>query len=146
MKGLAGVSARGTHQYLITCFVVEINQRIEKFKRYKNYAVVPEYDLKSRQNPDVSIYVYKKGVSEPIVVIEICSQKTLKKDLIKIQTMIDQNPSIAEAYVLDFETFDFYQSTRVNKTPVLVDKITAVSLPIKNVIERYQKSLLIFSA
>lgn len=85
-QSLSGVNNYESHQYLITCFIMEISLRFDKFKIYKDYVVYPEYDLSNRRNPDISIYIQDKDKTKsPIVIIEICRARAVKKDFEKVR-------------------------------------------------------------
>lgn len=144
--GLYGVNADFKHQYLVTCFIVELTARFDKFKTYKDYVAFPEYDMENGKNPDVSIYICKSKELTPIVVIEICRKNALKDDLEKVRNFLNEIPSLKEGYVLDWENFKLYIITRkadgtASEKRVTTDQIHAVSLPLKTVIERYKHDL-----
>ncbi len=146
LQGLAGINADFRHQYLITCFIVELTARFDKYKIYKDYVAFPEYDMEKGKNPDVSIYICKSKELTPIVVIEICRKNALKDDLKKVQNFLNTIPTLKEGYVLDWENLKLYVVTRntdgtASEKKVITDQIQAVALPLKVVIERYKHDL-----
>ncbi|MGP1478791.1 MAG: hypothetical protein ACTTJI_03790 [Capnocytophaga sp.] len=144
---LSGVYAKIPHQYLISCFIVELNGRFEQFAKYQNFLVYPECDLPDKEsNPDVSIYIRQREVQTPVVVIEICHKGSQENDFKKVQGQMLRYPTLLEGYVMNYETLTLYSFVRnargiVLKTPMIADKIALVSLPIKKVIERYQRAM-----
>lgn len=122
--GLAGTGNDYKHQIIITYIIYALMDKFTTTKKYKNYLPFPEFSLKPERQeiPDITIRKITKGeLAEPVVLIEICNSKMVKKDGEKLDNIMKNIPSLKECFVINKDDLTIYRMgrTKTNKPTVL---------------------------
>lgn len=105
MEKLNGPGNDFRHQLIITHVIYALMDKFIKTKKYKNYIPLPELSLKpeSPQIPDITIWKKSKNQLLPVILIEICWKNKIADEVTKLTTLMDNQHSIEEAFIIDKE-------------------------------------------
>lgn len=115
---LAGPGNDFLHQRIIAYIVYDLMKKVVEVKAYKNFIVLPEFELKpdSAQTPDIAVWKTVKGVpSQSVLLIEICRTNMVNSDIKKLTELMSNIPTIKEAFIIDK---DKLQINKIGRTKV----------------------------
>jgi len=108
------------HQVIISNILFHTRLHLYELDQQYQYFVAPEMVVKNATImdkiiiPDIVIIEDYKNWNNPTIIIEVTKKRGFKKDIAKVTDAIKHIPSIQEAFVIDYQSFDAYKIFRQN--------------------------------
>ena len=117
MHSISGLN-EPLHQVIISNLLFHTRTHLVELDLEYQFFVAPEMVVENATIldkmiiPDLVIMESGSTWNKPIIIIEVTKKRGFKKDIAKVTDAIKHIPSIQEAFVIDYQSFDAYKIFR----------------------------------